>query len=163
VTPEAIYTDGGVIGPNPSKLGITWAWCQVRGDSLLRSGSGIIEPADLEMETCSNNVAELMGALRGLLSVPVGWDGILYTDSKVTLHRITDSFSFKGVPQGIINQVLKIRRGRKYKVVLLAGHPTRAEMKSGCAVRNGLPVSKWNVWCDKECCRLATEFKESLK
>ena len=54
--PIALYTDGGVIGQNPSPIGGTWAWCMVsEGGERTRHAYGYVTPADLGTPTVSNN------------------------------------------------------------------------------------------------------------
>ncbi len=153
-----LYTDGGVIQKNPSPYGGTWAWCLVEDNSIVHQDSGIIQPIDLGLEKISNNVSELYAAMRGLSFLPTEWNGTIHIDSEVTLWRITTSNSFNNVPIFIRDKVLELRAGKFWKVILLGGHPTKAELKQGYRKRNNLPVSKWNQWCDQECTRLAEQF-----
>lgn len=158
----ALYTDGGVIGPNPSSLGGTWCWCLVnREDEMMTSSMGIVEPADIGLPQVTNNLTELYAALRALKSVPKDWSGTVYTDSKITMHRLLNSISFNGIPEWLSEDVMEIRRFGKYRVVLLGGHPTKAELERGRR-KDGALVSIHNVFCDLACQRLAKQFKENL-
>lgn len=157
--PNFIYCDGGVVGPNPSKVGGTWCWCWVEYGKILKYASGIVTPEDLGMDYITNNITELYAALRGLESVPHDWGGVLFSDSKCTLLRITTCRKWRGVPGWLRDRVRKRREGRKYATGLLCGHPTRAELASGFG-RRGYPVSKFNVFCDKECNRLKRVFTD---
>ncbi len=103
-------------------------------------------------------MAELLAAIRGISALPKGWDGTVYTDSKVTMWRLTTGKAFNGIPNSLRLQTLKLRKNRKWRVELVAGHPNEEELKTGYAVRNGLPVSKWNVACDLRCQQLAKQF-----
>ena len=96
--PNSIFTDGGVIGPNPTKLGGTWCWCWVTSGVILKHESGVVTPGDMGTEVVTNNVTELYAALRALESVPNNWHGTLISDSMVTLHRLRHSNRWKGVP-----------------------------------------------------------------
>lgn len=71
------------------------------------------------------------------------------------MHRLTGSERFNGVPQWLRLRALEARRARKFKVKLLAGHPTRKELLAGKKERNGLPVSEFNVMCDEKCTSIA--------
>lgn len=162
-----LFVDGGCIGKNPSPHGGTWAWVLVddptiNGGLLIRAGCGYIEPKTMKMQTISNNVAELMAAVRGLqatLARDPEWNGTIWTDSMVTLWRITDAKGFKNVPDNLRLKTLDLRQNRKWKARLLAGHPTRAELEMGRSYRRpGLPVSGWNAFCDKKCRDLARKF-----
>lgn len=156
----SLYTDGGCIGANPSPIGGAWAWCLVRDGVKVKHDSDIIVAGeDCHPDEITNNYTELYAAVMGLEAMGKNWRGTLYTDSLVTKSRITDGVSFNGIPNSLRSAILDLRRGRRYKVVLLAGHPTRKELAAGVARRNGNPVSKWNVWCDRECNRLAEAHK----
>jgi len=158
--PHAIYCDGGIIGPrNPSKIGGAWAWCWVNEDDcLIRHESNVILPGGMTTPTVTNNHTELLAAVMALSSVPEGWAGTLYTDSLVTLYRVTDGVSFNAVPGWLEAKARLIREGRRYKVKLVAGHPTRKELLSGVRLRNGLPASHWNAFCDKLCREAAEAY-----
>lgn len=151
-----LYTDGGVIGRNPSAIGGTWAWCLVDDGEVIREGSGIITPNDISKSTVSNNDTELYAAVRGLEAVGPNFDGVWFTDSKVTIHRLTSHPKFTGCPLWLRKRAEQLRDARKWTVILLGGHPTKADLKIG-KMTDGSPVSEWNVRCDKECCRLAEE------
>lgn len=161
--PEFVYCDGGLIGPNPSPVGGTWAWVWVHGGIQGRSASGIITPSDFEMPTISNNHTELLAAVRALESTPKGWTGTLCSDSQVTLHRLSQGTTFNNVPRWLVDRTLQATRSRRCKVKLMAGHPTKIELQQGFRERNQLPTSKWNCWCDIECRRLAAKFRGTLK
>lgn len=160
-SPESLFVDGGVINKNPSPIGGMWAWCLVRRGIIVNQNSGLVLPKEFGMKTISNNLTELMAALKGLGAVTrwnCKWDGTIYTDSLNTLRRITNGLKFTGIPNALRLEALDLRRGRKWQARLLAGHPTITELDSGVARRNGLPVSKWNVWCDQECKRVGELF-----
>lgn len=162
--PHAIYCDGGVCGKNPSKIGGTWAWCWVNEDDcLIGHDSGFVTPGMMKTKSVTNNQTELLAAVTALASVGLfkGWSGTLYTDSLVTLYRVTDGVSFNAVPGWLEERARLIREGRKYRVKLVAGHPTRKELLSGVRLRNGLPVSHWNAFCDKLCREAAEAYLKS--
>ena len=157
--PHAIYADGGVISRNPSKLGGTWCyvWVDAKGNQLQYS-RGIVTPEEAGLDSITNNYTELLAVVKALQSVNKDWRGVLYTDSKVTLTRVTVGHSFKAIPNAMRLEVLSLRRGRGWQVSLLGGHPTKDELKQGFKRKNKLPVSKWNVFCDEQCKQLAKEF-----
>lgn len=155
-SPSFIYCDGGVIGPNPSPVGGTWAWCWVNEDGeKIKSGSGVVVPQNVGLPRITNNLTELLAGYYALQSVGKDWGGTLHTDSRVTQLRLTVSHKFKGIPENFMNAVLSLRQTRNYKVRLVAGHPTRKELEQGFSNRNRLPVSIHNRWCDRECRGLA--------
>jgi ribonuclease HI len=143
---------------NPSPFGGTWAWVLTEDGKVLDKDSGKLFPNG--GKPTSNNFSELFAATEALEAMPDNFfGGILYTDSRITLLRLTTSNSFKGIPDWLRIRTLDLRRNRKWKVVLVAGHPTKIELKQGFRKRNGLPTSKWNQWCDRECTRLAKGFR----
>lgn len=159
--PVAVYTDGGCVGRNPSPLGGTWAWCWVGPENeLLKEASGVITPEDVGLPTVSCNISELFAVLRALMSLPPDWSGLLCTDSKITLLRVTSGSGFKGVPNWMRLRALKLRRGRKWQAQLCKGHAKPAELEAGWS--GGRLTSKWNNYVDAECTRLAKAFKERL-
>lgn len=163
-----LYADGGVIGRNPSPWGGTFAALLVDpfandgAGGILTLTSGIVTPADAGsgIAAITNNYTELLAAVRALDLAPSGWRGTLYTDSWVTLCRIVrPRAGFAGIPDALQAELraVKARAGR-FDVILLDGHPTLAQLAAGVGKR-GNPVSKWNVECDRECGRLAAEWK----
>lgn len=159
VEPHAVYADGGVIRVNPSPHGGTWAWCWVdAGGARIRSAAGLILPGDIGMETVSNNVSEFMALARSLRSLPDGWSGTVYSDSRVTLGRIFEGWRDKGLPWHWIEAARRnLERLGAVRPVLLDGHPTKAQLAAGLGKR-GNPVSEHNVFCDAECGRVARQF-----
>jgi ribonuclease HI len=155
----ALYCDGGVIGRNPSPVGVTYAWCAVDDDDArVQFGSGVI-PARAG-GTITNNVTEYIAAVKALEAMPDGWNGTLYSDSQVTLGRIFWGWQTSGLPANAIDRCNKAldRLGRVWPV-LLQGHPTRADLESGVGAKRGYPVSKHNVFCDQECGRQGREYQ----
>lgn len=152
--PSELWCDGGVIGPNPSRLGGTWCFCAIYQGERINQDWGICTPDIMKTETITNNQTELLAALMALESVPIDWNGVLYTDSKITQGRITIGRKFAGIPDWLRKRVLKRREKHKYRVQLVGGHPTKNELLSGLR-KDGKIVSKWNVWCDKRCTQLA--------
>lgn len=167
-TVTEVYTDGGLLSRNPSYLGGTWA-CRFldRAGVIVGELSGVVIPIELRVREVTNNIAELVAALIALETVPDGWAGTLYTDSFVTQCRVSQGRElrrrrFKGVPERLVERVLAARgRLGGYQVVLLGGHPSREELATGQRM-DGLPCSVHNVWADRECRRLALEWKEKL-
>lgn len=154
------YADGGCIGINPSPDGGTWAFRLIGfGETVLKEESGIVLPAEAGLPTISNNYTELLACLRALRSLPDGWEGDLFTDSQVTLLRLTkDRPSFNGIPEAMVEETWRQRRRMgKLRVTLLDGHPTRAHLAAGVGKR-GYPVSEHNVACDKACSRHSLAF-----
>jgi ribonuclease HI len=154
---QALYTDGGVIGKNPSPIGGTWAWCLIEnGEDFKRCGSGIVLPEDGVDGKVTNNVTELTAILEGMESLPESWQGVICSDSQITLGRVFEGWRLAGVPDPLYERLEAIRgrlRGdlARVKFQLLQGHPTRADLVRGVGKKRGLPVSQWNQWCDEQC------------
>ncbi len=164
--PLSLFCDGGLIGRNPSSLGGTWCYCWVdASDQLIHYQSGFILPHEYELAAVTNNQAELVAAIRALASVPAGWQGLIHTDSKVTLHRISRDIppGKDGVPEALRLELMDLRRTRRWRAVFVAGHPNKQELTRGYRLRNHLPVSRYNQFCDSECQRLARNFLDGRK
>lgn len=155
------FTDGGCVGRNPSKLGGTWAWVVVDADDKeVARASGVITPEQWGMPEVTNNATELLAALKLMEYLPNGWAGTLFTDSQITLFRITrENSKFNGIPDAIEADV-KFHRRRlgDFKVVLLDGHPTKAQLDTGIGKR-GHGCSRWNVLCDVLCNQEAEKWR----
>ena len=154
-----IFTDGGVMGRNPSPLGGMWAFCAVDARDVLIFGDGhVITPAEVELPYVENNVSELYAVIKALEWAPVGPRFELWTDSINTMRRLLDPIyaSMNGVCDTLHQRLIAaVQRhggtlpGQRLDVRLCAGHPTKAELEAGRKSKNNLPFSKWNVWCDK--------------
>lgn len=173
---KALYTDGGLLSQNPSKLGGMWAWCgvdridprplvrgQVAGGvnhdaELVASDSGVVLATATRFVT--NNVVEMMAAIKALEAVPAGWSGILYSDSEITLGRLFHHHALNGLPSNVVKRLLEVRqRIGAVRGVLLQGHPTKQDLQNGFGKKRGLPVSKWNVWCDDACNTVGEQYR----
>lgn len=170
--PAAAYCDGGVISSNPSRIGGTYAAVFVsKSGEQISSVSGTVTPAQAGLPAITNNYTELLAAVVAMELLPANWTGTLYTDSNVTRLRIVNAKpSMAGIPTDLQERLAhaKSRIGGAWSpgqdrngatggmcVVLLKGHPTKADLAAGEGARGegkqSLPVSKWNVLCDKLC------------
>ncbi len=171
---EGLYSDGGVVGVNPSSIGGTWAFVsvgQIQGGpphSKLKECSGLLLPGDLNPPTITNNFTELYALVMALeqvklslsLSPDISWSGKFYTDSWVTLCRVTRTKSkWKGIPDWLRERVHSLQKhfDWKWEGVLLDGHPTPSQLASGLGKR-GNPCSAWNAYCDDLCNRQKRHF-----
>jgi ribonuclease HI len=155
-----IYTDGGVIGKNPSKHGGTWAFVAVRGGASVFENSGILLPESVGTPAISNNMAELI-AVMNAVEWSQRWPTTIYTDSIISLYRLNNKKSkWAGIPDPIRNLFLRIRSEHSclHKAVLVKGHPTKADLERGTS-EHGIPVSPWNVRADKLCGMVAAEAR----
>jgi len=105
---------------------------------------------------------DMMALVKGLQYLPPGWEGTICSDSMITLGRAFDGWKCKNLPRWLISR-LEFEKNRlvnwkNIKHILHAGHPTKAQLEAGVG-RHGLPVSKWNVWCDKHCALAYEEYK----
>jgi len=157
---QSVYADGGVIGANPSPIGGTWAWCQVRDGSIVRSASSVITPTEAGLPAITNNLTELLAILNARASLPYAWTGAIYSDSWVSLQRVFLAAKLANVPDWLIVRLQCMQRDGWFSGCswqLLDGHPTKAQLMAGVGKR-GRPVSKWNVFCDEACGRRAREY-----
>lgn len=155
---EAVYSDGGVKGANPSHRGGTWAFVYVAQNVVIHSDSGIVKPYDIGLPTVSNNVTELLALLLALEQLPDDWSGQAFTDSLITLRRFESiGAKMNGVPDFLAERVREQVRRHDYTLTLLAGHPSKADLLRGhkleASGEPGYPVSKFNAMCDDLCNR----------
>jgi len=158
-----LYADGGVIGPNPSLKGGTWAFVLVdrERDTKHFADSGVITPQDIGVEKVTNNHSEYYALLMGLEAIKTPWMGHVYSDSNVSLGRLFRGWANRNLPGELMERSLaaiqKLGAPESIPHTLLDGHPTKKQLKEGFGKR-GNPVSKWNVACDKRCGLLAKRF-----
>lgn len=158
---QSLYTDGGLLGRNPCSLGGTWAWCHVTDDVIINHDSGIVEPHEIKMPAVSNNITELLAMYHGLDALPNGWDGIVCTDSFVTMRRIMSPSraKFHGVPSNLVEKIKLVRcRLGNIRFMLLGGHPSKDDLARG-STRDGTTVSIFNKWCDTKCNEARQQFE----
>lgn len=155
-----LFTDGGMIGKNPSADGGTWCYVAADdNDCIVHRDDGVVTPDQFCMKAISNNFTELYAVLMGMTWLPEGWSGTIYTDSGVTKARLLRAKSFNGIPYNVLRSFLAERkRLGAFKVILLGGHPTRNDLTCGCR-KDGKPVHKLNVFCDKVCKALSLKFR----
>lgn len=154
----ALYTDGGVIGKNPSTIGGTWAWCGVdeNGEQVIHRG-GVVPCVG---KPITNNHTEQIAITLALEAMPDGWSGTVYSDSQVALGRVFKGWKEKNLPRNISERsTAAVKRLGKITPVLLQGHPTKADLLAGVGAKRGLPVSVHNQWCDEECGRQSRDYR----
>jgi ribonuclease HI len=158
-----LFADGGVIKKNPSTIGGTWAFRIVLNGVVRCERSGVITPAEAQLPAITNNLTEMIAVVQGLkqLTLTPQFCGTVYSDSQITLGRVFEGWKWTGIPTWLHLQFQRAREGLKrwdqIQHVLLAGHPTRAQLEAGIG-RHGYPVSEHNVWCDKACTQAALEY-----
>ncbi|BDI33451.1 hypothetical protein CCAX7_55020 [Capsulimonas corticalis] len=159
----ALYTDGGVIRKNPSLIGGTWAWAQVDASGeRIHSECGVVKPFMKDelgfYLPVTNNNTEMIALTKGLLSLPEGWSGTVYCDSKIALGWTFWEYNAENVPAPLIAKArLAVTRLGQIETVLLDGHPTAAHLAANKGKRGG-PVSVHNQHCDEECGRIGREY-----
>ena len=167
----AVFADGGVIHRNPSPYGGTIAYCHVdeHGKRVESLGALVLHnpgsrdylpgvPMIYNSYTplVTNNMTEMLALLACLQALPEGWSGPVHSDSQVTLGRLFWGWKLTGLPAQWIEWGSRcLKRLGKLEPVLLQGHPTKADLARGVGAKRGYPVSKHNVWADKECGRVA--------
>jgi ribonuclease HI len=117
------------------------------------------------MSYVTNNVAELIGAIRGMEACPQV--NRIYTDSMITLYRIRKSkrqAKLKGVPAEWQQKLAACKKKMgPYEVILLAGHPTVRALGDGWVWKKGrkMPVSRHNVYVDELCSQAKMLFSSN--
>ena len=154
----ALYSDGSVVARNPSPYGGSWAWCGVdQGGTRIIEQSGFLAPS-VRMNRVTNNHTEFVAALSALAAMPDKWTGYLYTDSQVTMQRITairESAAAQpaNLPDAWVKRAAAVlNRLGPVHLYLVAGHPNAEALATGWTP-NGVRVSPHNVGCDQECAR----------
>jgi len=156
-----MFADGGVVKVNPSPVGGTWAY-RVLADGIVQcEQSGITTPGMAQMLTISNNLTEMLAVVRGLQSLPIDWQGTIYSDSQITLGRIFLGWKWHNIPAWLAlefrNERARLVNFSQIQHVLLDGHPTKAQLAAGLG-HGGHPVNINNVWCDSACGKAALSF-----
>src|ERR1043166_547843 len=107
---NGLFADGGVILKNPSTIGGTWAYCLVDCEGqYVQQKSGILLPAQIKMSHVTNNVTELFALVKGILSLPEDWEGMVYSDSHVSLLRIFRYGKLNNVPDCFMDGIKRAR------------------------------------------------------
>jgi ribonuclease HI len=154
-----IFCDGGVIGPNPSAIGGTWAYRSFVNEVLVNDLSGVII-CNTSIKI-TNNITEMLALVHGLESLPDNWNGRICSDSLVTIGRASLGWQWNHMPLDIV-KMWEVQRRRllnygNFVWINLKGHPTKKELSEGVS-KEGRPVHLQNKLCDKECTRLATLY-----
>jgi ribonuclease HI len=158
----AMYSDAGISGTGLSEFGAWAYYIHDENGAHVESNQGILLPASHGMTLVGNNTCEFYAFLKGLEALPEGWSGPVYSDSKNTLMRFFAGWQCNGIPDDWIRRkACTLHRLGALDPFLLAGHPSKDELKQGYSDRRStrLPVSKYNVWCDKTCCELIRAHK----
>lgn len=161
-----LFCDGGVVGANPSLIGGTYAWRLVVDDVPMAEGAHFISAADARVPAVTNNLTEMLALIKGLESLPADWRGTVLSDSQITLGRAFLGWKWNNIPLWAHHrfQVVRARLVHfdAFDHVLLAGHPTRAQLAAGIG-RHGYPVSVHNVWCDQACGKAGEDALEAMQ
>lgn len=169
-----LAVDGGLVGLNPARAG-TYAYVAFNeAGEALWGGSGIVMPQCKVPTECfygdviypveglnhiTNNITELIALINGVMSLPMDFDGIIYSDSFVTLCRMFKGGSMNGVPQNLRNiaRMVYHQQTKYIRCMLLDGHPNPNQLIAKVGKR-GRAVSEWNKWCDQQCTALAKAY-----
>lgn len=170
-----LYTDGGVVGANPSPFGGTYAFVGVDSDDCkVFEGYGFIRPDDLRLpsevddgiDEVTNNVTEILAiyyALHYVRHLPHTTTFTVWTDSQIAERWWTCKHpELSPYPQAIHNLRYSVP-GTLARTTfrLLAGHPSKSHLQRG--IKNGLPVSPWNMLADKLCTQVYTNRWKSQR
>lgn len=149
----SLYTDGGIIGRNPSSIGGVYAWCGVDSTNIrIIEKSGVVLAT--ENRKITNNHTEQMAIVLALEAMINNWSGTLYSDSRIALGRVFLGWRNNNLPNNVIERTRNvIMKMGNIRPILLQGHPTQEDLQNGFGKKRGLPVSEHNVFCDEECAR----------
>jgi ribonuclease HI len=175
---SAIFSDGGLVGRNPSREGGSWAWCGVSKDGEhIREQSGYLLTKNatcpgytrVGSDVVTNNDVEFWAALRALENMPDGWSGVLASDSQITIQRLKDC------RDGVVitafrNEWYKrasdaFKRLGTIKFVHVGGHPTQAQMADGQRENSDGTVTRVNrhqQWADDRCTELRKSYEHRV-
>jgi ribonuclease HI len=145
-----VYADGSVVWCNPSPYGLAYGWVWVAADdaTAVDAGAGVYDPAAVGLETVENNLGEVVALVHALEGLPAGWAGRVRTDSLNAIRAWAGADRRKYIPPAWWDRLVAARdRLGPLGWELLGGHPTKAELAAG-VLKDGKPVSRWNVWCD---------------
>lgn len=153
-----LYTDGGLIDRNPSKLGGTWAFVAVNGNGApLYTGYGYVPSP--EGREITNNHMEQIAIIKALESVPDGWSGKVCSDSQIALGRVFMGWATRNLPGNIITRTeAALARVGRITWELIQGHPTKADLACGRGKKRGYRVSDHNVQADELCKVAANDY-----
>ena len=160
-----VFTDGGVIGKNPSREGGVSAYIVVRDEQPICHKAVVVSPGiHVSGEVVTNNDTETLAIIGGLRAA------IPYAGAGETINLASDSFvAICRTKNGKPGKNYCERMHRKMQVVLdplaqrrvdiryhlLAGHPDEKgnSLLYGYKNKDGLawPSSHWNDKCDKMC------------
>jgi len=161
-----LFCDGGVVGANPSLIGGTYAWRLVVDDAPVAEGAYFISTVDARVPAVTNNLTEMLAVIKGLEALPVDWCGTVLSDSQITLGRLFLGWKWNNIPAWAHHRFQAVRARLvhfdKFEHVLLAGHPTRAQLAAGIG-RHGYPVSIHNVWCDQACGKAGEDALQAMQ
>lgn len=154
-----LYTDGG-LAPG---TGGSWAWCAVGEDDEMIFGESGFFAAPPNREITSPQ-AEFAALTKALEAMPDGWAGIVASDHELTLSRFFKGHACFNIPPNMLQRAkTSIDRMGRMTCLLLQHKPTKKDLENGFGKKTGLPVSRWNVWCDKKCDEEKRLFLKSLE
>lgn len=172
-----LYTDAGLLSPNPSPKGGVYAFVQVGDDdSIIMEKSGVIDVCLGCGGVITNNVSELYALCFGVLNLPLGSHAGIYCDNEVSVGRVFLAQKRAGVPPWLSEMVdharLRLQNLSKFEYAFTGGHPTKAELEKGETMsrygkggqlyrKAGLHVSKWNCYADNLCKIEADKWREA--
>lgn len=161
---NGLFVDGGLVGRNPSSVGGCFSWCFVQDGTIVKVGSGRVYPTEAS-PMVTNNQTEMVAMLQGILELPIPYEGNIFSDSMITIGRVSMNWAWQNIDRQQVLQFNALRSTRDFKkmrFILLDGHPTRVELQAGVG-KKGHPVSEFNVRCDRECQKIAKEWKREVQ
>lgn len=162
-----VYADAGLLSPNPSPIGGTFAYCYTDTDDEFMAGyAGVIlttsiranrnpkevpqyltvdennrgRIAQWDKSHMSPDQAELMALIWAIGALRPGWSGKVYSDNQSALERLFGKYEWNGIPKHNREYGEKcVARLGKVEPILLNGHPSRKDLISGLRTnKNGI-------------------------
>ncbi len=109
---KELYIASGLIGSNPSAIGVTYANRLVGDNGSCHDRSGVLPSWKIEFTAVvTNNQAEMWAMLEGLRRLPEIFSGTIYSRNQVTLGRIFSGWKWTNIPSWI-HQIYRMQRKR---------------------------------------------------
>lgn len=165
IPPKSLWTDGGLLSRNPSKIGGTWAWVRVNEKlEIENQSSGILLPKHLNTEArvyteVTNSHSEITAIYRGLRELPDDWIGEIVTDSKLCISwltqkdRLGERLVWKNCPDWLQERVIQ----EQNRIYGSGGHLKYRHVDGH---QNDSIDHRFNILCDDMCRKEGEDYKE---
>lgn len=151
---HSIYSDAGLLSPNPSTIGSVWAGVFVgRFGNILMTKQGHFLSKGTPLPY---HEAELYAVLQCLATVPKNWIGNFYCDNERAIGWLTKGYDTGAMLPEIFQEMLHIVRGMvnfgRINFILTKSNPSNSELYWGHTDdERKLHCSVFNRVADKIC------------